>query len=359
MKLVSYETVSKYHVDKVCDLIVDSIIDSYLLVDRYSYCNIEATFFNQKVTLLGIIFVKNGNRTSHLEIVLGVIEYLKYDTSNFIIDDQIEIGRNTENINSACDQGICYGYATNRTKSRLPLAVDIANKIQDLIDYESTTNDSIFHGDDKILVTCDDDDNTIKTVLLTTRINQNVDIDILRINDYLRRLVKQIPELDNNEINFIFNPSGVWNTPGNQCDSGVSGRKLVSDQFGGYAPIGGGAFSGKDLFHIDRIGSYHASMLAKEIVDNLLEKNIICYSCIIELTFGIMISNILNLNIDIKTNLSIEKNNELRQRLIKKYSQLDYSPYSMVKKLIKKVGKFKLSELSSRNPYYTTFNKKS
>ena len=173
---------------------------------------------------------------------------------------------NHENI-GAGDQGMMYGYATRETESRLPYGFELANRIIWLIEDDKQYNPySPYKGDAKCQVTVDLDSkgpDSVKKVLVSVCHEQMCDIDYIRY--YTMDL---LAELDlPKRVQWIINPSGAWTIGGPVADCGLTGRKIVCDQYGGYCPVGGGAFSGKDPTKVDRSGAYMARKIACDILD--------------------------------------------------------------------------------------------
>lgn len=267
MRLFSTEQISKYHPDKYADQISDAILTECLRQDKDSHCGIETMVKDNTVVLGGEITTK---ATLDIEsIVKRVASKLGYTVDRIIN----LIGRQSPEINNAVssveeigagDQGTMFGYATAETESRLPFGFDLANKIIKAIENDVETNpETIFKGDAKTQVVVDLDKeptfDSVKSVLVSACHKEEVPLDAVKCR--IKALIAEI--WDEREIpELIINPSGAWTIGGATADCGLTGRKIVCDQYGGYCAVGGGAFSGKDPSKVDRSASYMARKIA-------------------------------------------------------------------------------------------------
>ena len=272
MRLFSTEQISKYHPDKYADQISDAILTECLSQDRDSHCGIETMVKDNTVVLGGEI--TTNAKVDYIDIVRRVSDKLGY-TVDAVIN---LIGKQSHEINEAVtsekkigagDQGIMFGYATAETESRLPFGFDIANKIIAAIENDIDTNPNCpFKGDAKTQVTVDLDAeptlDSVKTILVSVCHKQMATLDDVKAA--VTKLIAgifgehELPEL-------IINPSGTWTLGGPTADCGLTGRKIVCDQYGGYCAVGGGAFSGKDPTKVDRSATYMARHLACKLLD--------------------------------------------------------------------------------------------
>jgi S-adenosylmethionine synthetase len=234
------EFVSPGHPDKICDFIADSILDAYLEGDIESRVAIEVMGGHELITI-------NGEVTSYAKVdieklVKGIVGK-DYKIISKIVAQSVEIGRGVDK-GGAGDQGIMKGYATNETSEFLPkeyvLARDLCKKIYAVYPYDGKTQ-----------VTIDGD--KVKTVVASFQNTKN---------EELLKLVKDFIEADE----YLVNPAGEWTQGGFDADTGLSGRKLVIDNYGPEVPIGGGSFSGKDYTKVDRSGAYMARKIAVELL---------------------------------------------------------------------------------------------
>lgn len=264
MRLFSTEQVSKYHPDKYADQISDAILTEILKHDKQAKVACEVMVKDNNVVLAGEI--TTSAVLSYETIVHKVAAKLGYKVEkiyNLIGLQSIEIGAAIEN-NGAGDQGIMFGYATKETESMLPFGFDLANKIIKTIEKDIETNlNSPFVGDAKTQVTVDLDTNTVHTILISACYKESYNLDYIK--KYLTNMFFLYQDV------LIINPAGPWHVGGPTSDCGLTGRKIVCDQYGGYKPVGGGAFSGKDPTKVDRSASYMARVIAKEL---LLEYNL-------------------------------------------------------------------------------------
>ena len=272
MRLFSTEQISKYHPDKFADQISDAILTECLSQDRDSHCGIETMVKDNTVVLGGEI--TTNAKVDYIDIVRRVANKLGY-TVDAVIN---LIGKQSHEINEAVssekkigagDQGIMFGYATAETESRLPYGFDLANKIIAAIENDIETNPNCpFKGDAKTQVTIDLDAeptlNSVKTILVSVCHKQMVTLDDVKAE--VTKLIQNIFG-ENTLPELIINPSGIWTLGGPTADCGLTGRKIVCDQYGGYCAVGGGAFSGKDPTKVDRSATYMARHLACKLLD--------------------------------------------------------------------------------------------
>lgn len=275
-RYITTEQVSKYHPDKYADQISDAIVTKILELSPNSKVAVETLVKDTTVVVAGEIGL-NGSPLLDEYILNDIIEEeihrvaysLRYDVTNIInlIGKQsLEIrGAVEQDEIGAGDQGIMFGYATRETPSLLPLGVHIANEIIAMLEkITKANNHEILKGDAKTQVTIDDETKEIKTIVIS--VCHDKDLSLNEVKDLITKhtysLLGNIYDLTNTE--FIINPGGAWTIGGPTADSGLTGRKIVADQYGPYAPVGGGAFSGKDLTKVDRSAAYIARAVAVE-----------------------------------------------------------------------------------------------
>lgn len=294
-KLFTSESVTGGHPDKVCDKISDSILDALLEQDKFSRVACE-TF-----ATTGIINVM-GEITSNAQIdipsiVRKTLCEIGYDSEKagfngntcavsvsldkqspdiaMGVDNSYELkgGENDElNQFGAGDQGIMFGYACNETENYMPFAIDYAHKLamkltevreKNILDYLRPD------GKTQVTVECDENDkpSRIDAIVVSTQHTEDVDIETLRKDIKETVIDTVIPKkyIDRNTKIYI-NPTGRFVIGGPQGDTGLTGRKIIVDTYGGYARHGGGAFSGKDPTKVDRSATYMARYIAKNIV---------------------------------------------------------------------------------------------
>lgn len=271
MRLFSTEQISKYHPDKFADQISDAILTECLSQDQKSHCGIETMVKDNTVVLGGEI--TTNAKVDYVEIVRRVAAKLGYTVESVIN----LIGKQSHEINEAVtsdtkigagDQGIMFGYATAETESKLPFGFDLANKVIAAIEHDIETNpNSHFKGDAKTQVTVDLDAeptfDSVKSIVVSVchkEMSALADVKA-SVTTLIQKIFgeHELPEL-------IINPSGSWTLGGPTADCGLTGRKIVCDQYGGYCAVGGGAFSGKDPTKVDRSASYMARHLACQML---------------------------------------------------------------------------------------------
>lgn len=328
MRLFSTEQVSKYHPDKVCDQMSDAILDAYMAEDRGSRVAVECMVKNNHVFVCGE--VTSEAKIDIPEVVNCVSRGLGYgnmDVKTVIsyqspdIAGGVGLGWN-ESI-AAGDQGIMFGYATKETMTGLPFAFDLANRIIRTIekDMEHNPGTTPFLGDAKTQVTVDLDMpqnmDAVKTIVIS--VCHRKDFPFEDLEEYVLRLLHlkgcYAPEAD-----YIINPAGPWTLGGPLADCGLTGRKIVCDQYGGFMPVGGGAFSGKDPSKVDRTASYMAHEIARTAIDMFPSLD----WCKVQLGYAIGVKDPVSVLVENSHNLPI---NEWVRRTF------DLTPYGMVKYL--------------------------
>ncbi len=310
-RLITAESVSYGHADKVSDQISDAILDAYLKEDPNSKVAVETLVKDNMVVIGGE--VKSSGTIDHDVVIREVVKDIGYTDSehgfyyknltivNLIGKQSVEINGAVE-ANSkelgAGDQGFMTGYATNETETYMPLAMYVSKK---LVDYVTSLG-SHLGPDVKTQTTVelnDDGSKRIHTILVSTMhvVDRSVeDVRIMlstniRLN--LPNLSKSVFGLIDDDTKIVINPAGSWNIGGPVSDCGVTGRKIVVDQYGPYCPVGGGAFSGKDSSKVDRSAAYLARYIAKNIVASGLAN-----VCKVEIAYMIGIAEPASLSID-------------------------------------------------------------
>ncbi len=237
------EFVSPKHPDKICDFIADSILDAYLENDKDSRVAIEVMGGHNLITINGEVTSKS--KPDIEKLVKNIVGSDYKIISNIVLQSR-EIAQGVD-IGGAGDQGIMKGYATNETPELLSLeytlARNLCQKIFEVYPYDGKTQVTIDGG-------------KIKTVVASFQNTKN---------EELLKLVQENIKAEE----YLINPAGEWNQGGFDADTGLSGRKLIIDNYGPEVPIGGGSFSGKDFTKVDRSGAY----MARKIAVDLLKKN--------------------------------------------------------------------------------------
>lgn len=281
--LFTSESVCAGHPDKIADRISDAILDAILEQDPLARTGIETIAGANRVALFGEI-----NTTAKVDfekIVRKTIKSLGYinpewgfsDQSifeNYIHQQSPEIAQGTNDDDGAGDQGMMFGYAINETPELMPLPIAIAHSLTRKIDEVRENEELPFirpDGKSQVTVAYEDDKPVgVKTVVIAVAHDEDTtEADVKQaIYDHV---VKPVLEKYGYNINvkaLIVNGTGLWHIPGPDSDAGLTGRKIVVDTYGGYARVGGGAFSGKDPSKVDRSGAYAARYIAKNIVAN-------------------------------------------------------------------------------------------
>ena len=293
-KLFTSESVTEGHPDKLCDYISDSVLDEYLKLDPNARVACETVAGKGQILVTGEISSKENVDIEN--VVRNVIKEIGYDNEELDIDydscnvilnmskqsPDIALGvdksleeKEGENIISegAGDQGLMFGFACNETESFLPMPIYLAHKLSKrLADVRKEGIINYLRPDGKVQVTVEYDNNKpvrVETVVVSTQHNEDVDLNTLRKDIKEKVIFEAVPDelLDENTKYFI-NPTGRFVIGGPLGDSGLTGRKIIVDTYGGYSRHGGGAFSGKDPTKVDRAASYMARFIAKNVVAN-------------------------------------------------------------------------------------------
>jgi S-adenosylmethionine synthetase len=250
MAIKTAEFVSPGHPDKICDFIADSILDAYLEGDKNSRVAVEVMGGHNLITVNGEV---TSNASPDLETLVKKIVGKNYKIIVNLSEQSPEISRGVD-IGGAGDQGIMKGYATAETKSMMPKEYELARNLCMKI-YEK------YPYDGKVQVTLDGND--VKTVVASFQNSKNAE---------LLSLVQNIIEADLTTkdlapaVEYLINPAGEWTVGGFDADAGLSGRKIVMDNYGPEIPVGGGSFSGKDCTKVDRSGAYMARKIAVDFI---------------------------------------------------------------------------------------------
>ncbi|MCT8389354.1 methionine adenosyltransferase [Leuconostoc holzapfelii] len=287
-KYFTSESVSAGHPDKIADQIADAILDAVLAQDPYARSAVEVTTSTGDVSIFGEL--STSAYVNARQIAMDTIREIGYNqaelgftadsvnVSNRIVEQSGDIAQAVDNADDdpeqlgAGDQGMVFGYATNETTSYLPLTLALSHRLMRQIrDVREAGTVNYLRPDAKAEVSVELNDanqvTRIAAVVLSTQHDENVTLDQLRAD--MRRLVIDavLPQdlVDEDTVYYI-NPSGRFVLGGPQADSGLTGRKIIVDTYGGAAHHGGGAFSGKDATKVDRSAAYFARYVAKNLV---------------------------------------------------------------------------------------------
>jgi S-adenosylmethionine synthetase len=322
--LFTSESVSEGHPDKVCDRISDMVVDSYLAKDPVSRVACETLTTTNKVILAGETRGPKIKKEELIQKVRDCIKDIGYDqegfswkTANietFLHEQSSDIAMGVDSKDNkdegAGDQGIMFGYACSETEELMPAPIHFSHKILRLIaeDRKSGTLEGI-EPDSKSQVTMHyENDKPVKVTSVVISTQHSKDLNQEKVRDLIIPYIKKsIPEnylvnLDPKEI--YINPTGQFIIGGPDGDTGLTGRKIIVDTYGGAAPHGGGAFSGKDPTKVDRSAAYAARYLAKNIVASGTSEK-----CLIQLAYAIGVSKPLSifLKLDNEDETKIEK----------------------------------------------------
>ena len=283
-KLFTSESVTEGHPDKLCDFISDSILDACLEKDSHSRVAVETMASAGKIAIAGELTTKA--KINIEGIARNAIKEIGYRGKDYDIDyktcdidiniteqsPDIAMGTNDE-VGGAGDQGIMFGYATDETEDYMPFAINMAHKLaKKLTEVRKQGALPYLWPDGKTQVTVEYEDNEVKrvdTVLISNQHGEDVSPEQIK-KDIIEKVIKQvIPEkyLDE-KTKYYVNPTGRFVIGGPLGDTGLTGRKIIVDTYGGSARHGGGAFSGKDATKVDRSAAYMLRHIAKNIVAN-------------------------------------------------------------------------------------------
>ena len=301
------ESVTKGHPDKVADLISDSILDEYLKKDKNSRVAVETMLSNGKATVAGQVSSKG--QVDIEKVVRDTLKKVGYDDAENSMDYskckiEINLTKQSEDIalgvddGGAGDQGIIFGYATDETEEYMPYPIILAHKLSKKIDEVRENNILPYlKSDGKVQVTVEyvnDMPIRIDTILISVQHSKEVELIQLQ-KEILENVILETvdPEMLDIETKFYINPTGRFVIGGAIADTGLTGRKIIVDTYGGIARHGGGAFSGKDGTKVDRSGAYMLRHIAKNVVANGLARR-----CEIQMSYGIGINKPISLYID-------------------------------------------------------------
>lgn len=340
-KFFTSESVTEGHPDKLCDFISDSILDAYLEKDENARVACETVASKGEVIVTGEI-TSTAENIDIEEIARNAIKKIGYDNANTDIDyrtckihvnmskqsPDIALGTNDE-IGGAGDQGMMFGFACDETEEYMPLPISLAHKLaKKLTEVRKNGEINYLRPDGKTQVTVEYDGDKpvrIDTIVVSAQHNEDANLDTLRkdIKEKVIDLVVPQNMLDENTKYYI-NPTGRFAIGGPLGDSGLTGRKIIVDTYGGYSRHGGGAFSGKDATKVDRSASYMARFIAKNIVANEYAKK-----CEIQLSYAIGIAEPISIYIDTFGTATIPEE-EIAEKI---KSNFDLTPKGIIKYL--------------------------
>ena len=339
-KLFTSESVTEGHPDKLCDYISDTILDLYLEKDENSRVACETMASKGKIYISAEITSTAEISNKDIEnAIRNSIKDVGYDNSNLDIDYKtceidinitkqsldIALGVNKE-IMGAGDQGIMFGYACNETEELMPLPITLAHKLaKKLTDVRKQNIINYLRPDGKVQVTVEYEDDKpvrIDTIVISTQHTEDADSETLKKDIKQHVILQIIPNdmLDENTKYYI-NPTGRFVIGGPLGDTGLTGRKIIVDTYGGYARHGGGAFSGKDATKVDRSGTYMARHIAKNIVANGFAEK-----CEVQLAYAIGVAQPVAIFVDTFGTGKITEDD-----IVKKiYKKFDLTPQGII-----------------------------
>lgn len=318
-KLFTSESVTEGHPDKLCDYIADNILDAYLAEDKKSRVACECLAGKNLVIIAGEITSKaNVDIEKIVRNTIKEIGYtdektdIDYKTCKIIInlskqspdiaqgvDNSLESKQNNdEKVEGAGDQGMVFGYACNETESLLPMPIYIAHKLaKRLSEVRKTKEIPYLRPDGKVQVTVEYENEKpirIDTIVISTQHEENVDLDVLK-TDIKEKVINVVVDkrLLDSKTKYYINPTGRFVIGGPLGDTGLTGRKIIVDSYGGYSRHGGGSFSGKDATKVDRSASYMARYVAKNIVANGYADK-----CEIQISYAIGVAKPVSINVN-------------------------------------------------------------
>ncbi len=350
-KFFTSESVTEGHPDKVCDQISDAVLDAILAADPEARVACECSCCTGLILVMGEISTKayvdiptiarktveeigytrakygfdaetcgviTSIREQSADIALGVDNSVEHRVSGDIAD---KIG--------AGDQGMMFGYATNETEEYMPMALTLAHKLtKKLADVRKSGELSYLRPDGKSQVTVEYDGKKVvrvDAVVISAQHSETVTTEQLRA-DILEKVIKPVipAKLLDKDTKYYINPTGRFEIGGPHGDSGLTGRKIIVDTYGGSCPHGGGAFSGKDPTKVDRSAAYMARYICKNIVAAGLADE-----CTLELSYAIGVAQ--PLSVFINTNGTGKLADDKIADIVKK--EFDLRPYSIIKTL--------------------------
>lgn len=301
------ESVTEGHPDKLCDTISDTILDEYIKQDKNSRVAVETFASGNEITIAGQITSKG--QVDIEKIVRNKIKEIGFDDATTDMDYKtckinINITKQSPDIalgvdiGGAGDQGIMFGYASDETKEYMPLAINLAHKLAHRL--TQVRKDGIINylrpdGKTQITVEYEDDKpKRIDTILISTQHKSDVNQETLK-QDVIQKVINVIipKKLIDEDTKIYINPTGRFVIGGPLGDTGLTGRKIIVDTYGGYARHGGGAFSGKDPSKVDRSSAYMLRYIAKNLIANGYAKR-----CEIQISYAIGMKDPLSIYIN-------------------------------------------------------------
>lgn len=342
-KLFTSESVTSGHPDKICDRLSDAILDAILTDDPNARVACETAVTTGLVLVMGEI--TTNTYVDIQNIVRNTVSQIGYDRGKYGFDAEnlavlVSINNQSPDIamgvdeyegheQGAGDQGLMFGFACDETENYMPLPIELAHRLVRRLDEVRLNNELDFlRPDGKAQVTIEYDEQDkparIDTVVVSS---QHADIDIEIVRQGIKRVVIDpvLPKhLVDEHTKFMINPTGKFVVGGPKGDSGLTGRKIIVDTYGGYARHGGGAFSGKDPSKVDRSASYMARYIAKNVVASG-----VATKCEVQLAYAIGVAKPVSIRIDTFGTAKVADQKIIE--VIRKY--FDVTPKGIIKTL--------------------------
>ena len=350
-KFFTSESVTEGHPDKICDQISDAVLDAILEQDPDARVACECACCTGLILVMGEI--STNCYVDIQQIARKTVEEIGYTRAKFGFDAStcgvitsineqskdiaLGVDSSVEHRESgdiadkvgAGDQGMMFGYATDETEEYMPIAITLAHKLtKRLTEVRKSGKLSYLRPDGKSQVTVEYDGNEVKridTVVVSTQHSDDVTTEKLR-EDVLREVIKAVlpSELLDENTKYYINPTGRFEIGGPHGDSGLTGRKIIVDTYGGSCPHGGGAFSGKDPTKVDRSAAYMARYICKNVVASGLAKK-----CTLELSYAIGVAKPISVFVNTE-GTGVLSDGEIADIVAKEF---DLRPYSIIQTL--------------------------
>jgi len=326
------ESVSNGHPDKIADLISDAVANYIIDKNINHRAAVETLVTTNMVTIAGEYKSDKFDKVYIEKLVRAIVRDIGYEQDGFhweklkvyneLHGQSSDIALGTDNF-GAGDQGLMFGYACNETPTMMPSAIYYSHRILQRLEQERRTGATWILPDSKAQVTMTYADvnspTSIDKIVCSTQHTENTSIDDVR--ERVESIIRdEITEYDLSKTEFLINPTGRFVIGGPDGDTGLTGRKIIVDTYGGYAPHGGGAFSGKDCTKVDRSAAYMARYLAKNIVAFGKADN-----CTVQLSYAIGVKE--------PTSVYVYADGEVRSDLAHEIQQLvDLTPLGIIER---------------------------